>query len=185
MKMFATLMMIFALNASGQTILNKELCDETVHIELSVVGSVGNLVYDWFTDFDGDISENENGISFWISQTGAYQVSYKATDSNGCEAFGEASIIIEECPFWSIYFPNTFTPNGDGDNDTWFPLYENVFIESIEIWNRWGERIYSGNNPWDGSYLSVMVQEDVYVGRVFYIANNQKLQKTVSVSVLF
>jgi gliding motility-associated-like protein len=185
MKMFATLMMLFALNASGQTVLNKELCDETVHIELSVGGSVGNLVYDWFTDFDGDISENENGISFWVSQTGTYQVSYKASDSNGCEAFGEASIIIEDCPFWTIYFPNTFTPNGDGDNDTWFPVYENVFIESIEIWNRWGERIYSGNSPWNGTYFSVMVQQDVYVGRVFYIANNQKLQKTVSVSVLF
>ena len=48
------------------------------------------------------------------------------------------------------------TPNGDGDNDTWW--VENIQLygnNKVIIYNRWGSEVYraSGyNNDWDGTF---------------------------------
>ena len=49
---------------------------------------------------------------------------------------------------------NMFTPNGDGHNDTWeLTLNDNVKNPKIEIYDRWGVKVYSSstkNISWDG-----------------------------------
>ena len=50
----------------------------------------------------------------------------------------------------------TFTPNGDGINDIFIPVithYDELAQYSFEIYDRWGEVIFSTDNPeqgWDG-----------------------------------
>ena len=67
---------------------------------------------------------------------------------------------INECWPWTVYIPNTFSPNNDGINDTWQIIYNLDCWVDVEfrIFNRWGEMIYHGydfNFPshpfWDGS----------------------------------
>ena len=67
---------------------------------------------------------------------------------------------ISECWPWTVYIPNTFTPNGDGLNDVWQIIYDLECWVDVEfrIFNRWGEMIYHGYDfnfdsyPfWDGS----------------------------------
>ena len=67
---------------------------------------------------------------------------------------------ISECWPWTVYIPNTFTPNNDGLNDTWQIIYNLDCWVDVEfrIFNRWGEMIYHGYDfdfssyPfWDGS----------------------------------
>jgi len=67
---------------------------------------------------------------------------------------------ISECWPWTVYIPNTFTPNGDGLNDVWQITYDLECWVDVEfrIFNRWGEMIYHGYDfnfnsyPfWDGS----------------------------------
>ena len=57
------------------------------------------------------------------------------------------SVSNERCfvPQPKIYFPNAFTPNGDGLNETF--KYEGVFAESIKvkIFDRWGNTVYSSD----------------------------------------
>ena len=55
-----------------------------------------------------------------------------------------------------MFIPNTFTPNGDGLNDTWGPLMteysENGYM--LTIFDRWGQRIFMTEDPtvqWDGT----------------------------------
>ncbi|WP_205513580.1 gliding motility-associated C-terminal domain-containing protein [Longitalea arenae] len=65
-----------------------------------------------------------------------------------------------------IYFPNTFTPNNNGQNDV-FKVYSNV-IQSMRliIFNQWGEKVFETSNPnegWNGIYKGKPQPLGVYV----------------------
>jgi gliding motility-associated-like protein len=70
-----------------------------------------------------------------------------AVDTNKCVAKWSSEAII------NIPFPTVFTPDGDGVNDIFFggEKYRNREFH-LEIFNRWGNRIYYGESGWDGSY---------------------------------
>jgi len=98
--------------------------------------------------------------------------------------------VIEFCPM-TFFIPNAFTPNGDGLNDTFEPKMSNIETYKIMIFNRWGELIFTSNDPsnqWDGTVNSNEVQIDVYVYKIvvtgFYQIGNldsEQLVGTVTV----
>ncbi len=53
-----------------------------------------------------------------------------------------------------FYYPNAFTPNGDGKNDRLYMIYNGVDTAygSITIWHASGRRVFAGgiSQPWDG-----------------------------------
>ncbi|MEM6523334.1 MAG: gliding motility-associated C-terminal domain-containing protein [Bacteroidota bacterium] len=54
----------------------------------------------------------------------------------------------------NIYFPNAFTPNGDGNNDTFSVNGRFIVSYDLRIFNRWGEEVFNTTNPeiaWDGT----------------------------------
>jgi len=72
----------------------------------------------------------------------------------------------------SIYVPNSFTPNGDGLNDVFYPLgkyhdnAQGLSEYNFTIYNRWGEAIFNSTTPykgWDAIYMNDDVQQEVYV----------------------
>ena len=72
----------------------------------------------------------------------------------------------------SLYIPNTFTPNGDDLNDFFVPKGIGFDNFEMEIFNRWGERIYHTTDidrPWDGRFKEEdeMVQDGVYVYKIW------------------
>ncbi|MFT4682871.1 MAG: gliding motility-associated-like protein [Flavobacteriales bacterium] len=53
----------------------------------------------------------------------------------------------------AYYIPNAFTPNGDGDNDFFFPIVPSFAGYKFCIYNRWGELLFlttDVNIGWDG-----------------------------------
>lgn len=78
------------------------------------------------------------------------------TDGNGCSSSDAITIEIEEDPNADIILYNTFTPNNDGVNDTWFIENIDRFPDNfLQIFNRNGHLVYekSGyHNEWDGKY---------------------------------
>lgn len=51
--------------------------------------------------------------------------------------------------------PNTFTPNGDGDNDVWqISALKPYPLAQVEVYDRWGRRVFLSAkgypSPWDG-----------------------------------
>ena len=72
-------------------------------------------------------------------------------DNSSCD------VIINPNPF-SDLIPNTFTPNGDGVNDTFeIPALMQYLNFKLEIFNRWGNKVYDYSNNgnvspiwWDG-----------------------------------
>lgn len=71
-----------------------------------------------------------------------------------------------------LYVPNVFTPNEDLVNDKFLLVgnVENITNFSIDIFNRWGAKIYSSQDvlsAWNGKYGDKQVPDGVYV----YIAS--------------
>jgi gliding motility-associated-like protein len=70
-------------------------------------------------------------------------------------------------------FPTGFSPNGDGKNDILSPLgIRHIKSLSIEIWNRWGQLVYSSSDPtkgWDGNFQGTPSQTGVYAYLIKYV----------------
>jgi len=62
--------------------------------------------------------------------------------------------------------PNTFTPNGDGINDTWDVKFLNLYSNcTVNIYNRYGENVFSSIGygiPWDGRYKGLPLPTGTY-----------------------
>lgn len=66
-----------------------------------------------------------------------------------------------------LEFPNAFSPNGDGINDIYKAKdgYRSIVEFQATIFNRWGQKIYSWNDPaggWDGKHNGKDVKQGVY-----------------------
>jgi gliding motility-associated-like protein len=59
-----------------------------------------------------------------------------------------------------IYMPNAFTPNGDGHNDVFKILGDNIVLNEFRVFDRWGEMIFETKDitqGWDGTYRGEML----------------------------
>ncbi len=55
------------------------------------------------------------------------------------------SNVAEAIPNPTMYIPSAFTPNGEGINDFFGVKAEGIKSFNLQIFNRWGEVVYSGN----------------------------------------
>jgi len=112
------------------------------------------------------------------------------SDGNGCEYQDTITIfvidVICEEPF--VFLPNAFTPNGDNKNDV---LYvRTTFAESVflEIYDRWGEKIFETNSSdigWDGKYKGTYCNPGVYVYVLDVVCyNKQHFRKKGNVTLI-
>ena len=125
---------------------------------------------------------NTTITSVTVPNYGIYEFSFQ-----GCDTV--SSIVVGfECP---LVFPNSLTPNGDGNND--YFIIENLNPEiysnsTINIFNRWGILIYTmtnyglNQNWWDGK--KTFNNEQVNDGVYYYVldvftASNQKQEYIV------
>ena len=124
----------------------------------------GQLFY-W--DFgDGGSSSQENPKHTY-SMLGDYLVWLTVENTNGCIDSASKIIKVAENRFST---PNVITPNNDGIND-YFKVknLESLQSCSIEIYNRWGQIVYSNpsyDNKWDGEQYA----DGVYFYRVKYVS---------------
>ena len=90
---------------------------------------------------------------------GIYQII--VNDKNGCSP--DSTLLVSV-----IQFPKFFTPNGDGQNDTWVvkganqTFYPNA---SINIFNRYGKLVAQvpiDSQGWDGTYNGTLLPSDDY-----------------------
>ena len=80
----------------------------------------------------------------------------------------------------NVHIPNAFTPDGDGKNDYWKPMFNDTLSISdylLEVYSRSGHLIFEtrdSNQYWDGTYnWGVDAKESTYVYRlVARIDNN-------------
>ena len=76
---------------------------------------------------------------------------------------------------YTLYVPNSFTPNKDVVNDVWFVKGTCINSFNCLIFNRWGERIMelvNINETWDGTFKGKNVPDGVYVYLIEAETNN-------------
>src|ERR1043165_721380 len=77
--------------------------------------------------------------------------------NNVCRARDSLLIISDECYECSFFVPNSFSPNGDGNNDDFRVFTDCPLIPYFRsrIFDRWGELVYDSlneNEGWNGKY---------------------------------
>ncbi|WP_201985679.1 T9SS type B sorting domain-containing protein [Hymenobacter rubidus] len=73
------------------------------------------------------------------STMGNYTISY--TTANGCVGTAPFQVVDR------LIFPNVITPNGDGKNDALKPNLPNVTGYHMQIYSRWGIKVFDGRDP--------------------------------------
>jgi gliding motility-associated-like protein len=80
----------------------------------------------------------------------------------GCPA--EDSLLVR--PPGQLWFPNAFTPDGDGINETWGAAVRYIEYFELEIFDRWGQPVWSStavDQWWDGTIKGSKAPTGVYV----------------------
>ncbi|MDB5202566.1 MAG: hypothetical protein JWQ27_1975 [Ferruginibacter sp.] len=118
----------------------------------------------------GELSRNNYpAITVKPRQTTEYTVT--ATNPGGCSSTDNLTVFVL-CNGTNVFIPNTFSPNGDGSNDVFFPRGTGLFsIKNVKIFNRWGEVVFQKNNfsandaaaGWDGLYKGQKLLPDVFI----------------------
>lgn len=111
-------------------------------IELNISGGVTPYQVLWNDDIDS--TDRKNIVA------GTYAVT--VTDGLGCSV-SKGIKVGELCKDPGI--PDTFTPNGDGVNDTWeIPEIDRFPNHEVRIFNRWGNVVFAADGnytPWHGT----------------------------------
>ncbi len=114
----------------------------------------------------------EEDIDYTFVESGSFYVQLYATFVLGTDTIaypevGEENPIQVSISESKLEFPNAFSPNGDGFNDTFKAKegYQSIVSFKATIFNRWGQRIYSWDSPtgeWDGKWHGRYVKDGVY-----------------------
>ncbi|MEO5641694.1 MAG: PKD domain-containing protein [Bacteroidia bacterium] len=162
-NVFANPVAAFGASPQPTTILNP-------HITFS--DSSSNAV-SWSWSF-GDLSNSTSNLQnpeFTYADPNCYQAVLTVTSSEGCTDIETHEVCIK--PEVTLYVPNSFTPNGDGKNDLFFPVGLNLIDEDYElmIFDRWGNLIFKSeqlSKGWDGTVNngSEIVEEGTYVWKM-------------------
>jgi len=128
-------------------------------IELDITPSVGLTVV-----WSDDPNAGPNRIVTPMEDT-FYEVTI--TDENGCTTTKTVAVTVQnpECGPPNIFFPNAFSPNGDGINDVLRVRGSGLQDVLWVVQNRWGEEVFRANaqeDEWDGTFNGQLVDPDVY-----------------------
>jgi len=121
----------------------------------------------WVWNFgDGSTSVSPNPVNHFYNDTGTYTILLVTTSTMGCKDSTHQTITIT--PFFTLYIPNTFTPNGDGLNEIFAPKGEGISSYNMNIYDRWGNVIFYTNDinkGWDGTVggSNKIAQTDTYI----------------------
>ncbi len=139
-------------------------------------------------------SRNDNAAGPWVAVSGIPSFNACQLSKNSESSIGESrraeyalastlslddcsddtTIVVPENPC-VIKLPNAFSPNSDGINDVFgLPLSmacPELPIFNMEIYNRWGQKIWHSEDPnlrWDGTFMGVEQELGVYVWTLTY-----------------
>jgi gliding motility-associated-like protein len=129
--------------------------------------------WNWYFMNTAQYQSTEQNPHFNYTEPGSYPVALIVKSEQGC--LDTLIKLIEVGEDFGIYVPNAFTPNGDGLNDTFQPKGFGIVKYEMQIFDRWGEKIFETNDfekGWDGIRQKkndvnyTVSKEDVYTWRI-------------------
>lgn len=82
----------------------------------------------------------------------------------------------------TVFVPSAFSPNADGVNDYLMVYGKGISKVNFDVFNRWGERVFSSEDKdlgWDGKYKNQNAMAGVYAYRVYveYVDGKSEIKK--------
>ncbi|WP_160129897.1 PKD domain-containing protein [Kordia antarctica] len=112
---------------------------------------------------DGNFSNEENPIHSYANP-GVYTVIQTVTFPEGCVYTRVISLAIEKG--YKLIMPTGFTPNEDGLNDFFRPVFIGLDNMELNVYNTWGSLIYSETGDdiqgWDGKIKGEFAENGNY-----------------------
>jgi gliding motility-associated-like protein len=113
--------------------------------------------------------------------------------NNGCGDSASVNITVNQRE--SIFVPNAFTPNGDGQNDviTVFGSTDVQIVNKFMVFDRWGELLFESSdftpndlsNGWDGKFKGEFLNPGVFVYYAeFTLVNGRKSTRKGDITII-
>jgi gliding motility-associated-like protein len=136
-------------------------CPTTIYQgSTAILTATGGVIYSWVGNAVSDPYRNPVTVEPIV--TSLYYVFVE--DANGCIAWDTVTVTV--IPDSSLYFYNTFSPNGDGFNDYFY--IGNILLypqARLQVYTRTGQEVYAKtgyDNSWDGTNYGDKVPEATY-----------------------
>jgi gliding motility-associated-like protein len=149
-------------------------------VTLPITYSADVVSYAWTPSTNLDCPTCPDPVATVIFSTEYYVT---ATDKNSCIATD--SIFVKTiCNSQNYFLPNTFSPNGDGINDYFYPRGTSIYnVRSLTVFNRWGQMVFqrrdfpanAANMGWDGTFGGKPAAADAYVYIVEVVCDNSQV----------
>ena len=111
---------------------------------------------DTFTSYQWNTGDTTKSITTTHNEHDLYTLTVSNTD--GCKQYTEISI---DCSPVIGLVPNLLTPNDDGKNDIFYIEYLRYGTWTLEVYNRWGDRVYQ-NKGYDNSFDPKSLSDGIY-----------------------
>lgn len=129
--------------------------------------SNGNTQWTWFFGGNNTDSVVQKDIERMFERSGSYPVVLIVKNQWGCiDTLIKVVVVKDE---YSLYVPNVFTPNNDQLNDFFQPKGHGFSTYNLEIYDRWGEQIFSTTRfeeGWDGTFRGKECKSDSYIWKI-------------------
>lgn len=135
---------------------------------------LGNSTYQWQIANMYTLPDVNPKVVF--DKTGEYRITLLATNVQGCKNESSQTIVVE--PDFRVFIPNSFSPNFDGINDEFFPVFSPFGVDKssyeMEVFDRWGKSIFVTKDitkGWNGTVQNKggdPLKQEVYVYRIKY-----------------
>lgn len=151
-----------------------------------------SIVWNANSNFDcASLDQNGECLSIILVADESEIIEVVFIDSYGCETILRIDVNVIPLPP-EVYIPNVFSPNGDGSNDffTIISNKENVIIENLYIYDRWGNLLYlvedqllADIDPWNGTYQGRFLNPGVYVYMINALVEGREMSFSGDVTI--
>lgn len=118
--------------------------------------------YSWSPEVLDCITDDCSEVYDVPDRATAYVVT--VTDENGC--ITTDTVFVDVNGYMEVFVPNIFSPNGDGVNDILIVYGPRLFDFKMEIYDRWGKRVYISDDQkegWDGTFNDKLLALQTFV----------------------
>lgn len=111
---------------------------------------ISNCAFVWSMGDGNEMEGKEFSYTFDLQQQRWFNVTMTVKTTEGCMDNKMVTLGID------LEIPNTITPNGDDINDVFMKGFD------VAIFDRHGERVFHGDDGWDGHLKDKSVVADTY-----------------------
>jgi gliding motility-associated-like protein len=112
---------------------------------------------------DGNFSDQASPQHIY-TKPGTYTIKQTVNYPFGCQYVNTKTLLVQKG--YSVVMPNAFTPNGDGVNDSFVPVFLGFIEMTLDVYDSWGSIVYTEKGQtlagWNGKVKDLDAENGNY-----------------------